>query len=197
MLRSQFSTLSDLQEVQALSNFPSRSYNGTTTMMQRMSQEHGLVNANADSISPSTYPPLLLQKENRARFMVRLSIVLQRLQQLEGQTTTIGQVISKKVKDMVQYATQRNRVGDPRFTPLVDTIESDLENLLGYEEWFSVCLEAQQRSRIRKLRNMIMASTGVSANKSPMKSKVVRKGRSTPPRTFQFQASFFPDCYHL
>lgn len=198
MFSSQYSTLSDPLHEQPLQILPGNSDDYNTMMMpttypQELSQN--FLARDNNHVDPSIPNRLLLQQEKRARFMVRLSIVLKRLKLLEEQNS--GLKLTNKVKSVIRYATQRNRLGDPRFSPLVDTIETYLKDLLGCEEWFSVCLEAQQRSRIRKLSNMIMSSSTSSPLASSIQSKLARHELNSSPRTTQFQTSFFPDCHQI
>lgn len=97
------------------------------------------------------------QKDERTRFVLRLAILLQRLHKMGDHH---HQLSIRRVKQIVRYATQRNRMGDARFCPLVDTIERCLADLVGCDEWFSICLEAEQRHRVRKIsQTMMMVSS--------------------------------------
>lgn len=185
------------------------------------------------------------QKDDRTRFVMRLAILLQRLNKMAENhqhkgdsfsscyhhpaapsTTTINsgvtitteeiivksQLLIRRVKQLVRYATQRNRLGDPRFSPLVESIEQCLADLVGCDEWFSICLEAEQRHRVRQISHtmMIVSSTMMlgssnnnnnNSNNSVLQSSSTSSsssgvgpsgGRFKPTPNNNFPASFFP-----
>jgi hypothetical protein len=158
------------------------------------------------------------KKEERTRFVLRLAILMQRLHKTaldheQGDPTSLftscyasnsaakNHLLGRKVKQIVKYATQRNRLGDPRFTPLVESIERCLADLVGCDEWFSICLEAEQRHRVRKISETMMivsssmilgagSNTNTNLSTSPVGAATNIPFKSAASSTFP--SSFFP-----
>eukprot|EP00934_Nitzschia_sp_Nitz4_P008730 Nitzschia sp. Nitz4//scaffold77_size91520//58861//59454//NITZ4_004897-RA/size91520-processed-gene-0.114-mRNA-1//-1//CDS//3329558012//8720//frame0 len=65
----------------------------------------------------------------RAKFLVLLNLLFKSLDQA-GKPA-----LSEKAKKLVAECTRRNRLGDPKFTPLMDVMERRLHRLVGDAHW--------------------------------------------------------------
>jgi hypothetical protein len=88
------------------------------------------------------------QSNKRARFVVFLSILLERLHE-SGDF-----VLEDRVKAIVLFCTQRNRMGDSKFMPLVDALELRLVVLVGEADWRVACIETRRYFALKKLYSM-------------------------------------------
>jgi hypothetical protein len=88
------------------------------------------------------------QSNKRARFVVFLSILLERLHE-SGDF-----ILEDRVKAIVLFCTQQNRMGDSKFTPLVDALELRLVVLVGEADWRVACIETRRYFALKKLYSM-------------------------------------------